>query len=298
MVLAREGLGDGVERPVADAHPAPRIGLQVPRPGRLGRTGRDEDGAGRVGRVVLDEPDGHGAGRAALGAEHLDPGEAARRDEVVLHRVVAAGAQDRRRQLVADSSGSGDSDASGDSDGSGDPDASAEPDGDGSTEADGAADGDGEGAGDALGAALAGCEAAAEGAADAAADGALDRVGPSVQPAPVVGVEQAPTRIATRAAEASAAASRRVRSAVDEVAGIIGSAAPLPGLAFGLGGRRVDHLDPLHVADRPGAERRHRLAERADQVLRAVGHVGRTEQDPLQRADGPDLDPRAARQRG
>ena len=45
-----------------------------------------------------------------------------------------------------------------------------------------------------------------------------------------------------------------------------------------------------------GAERRHRLAERADEVLRAVGHVRRAEQDALQRPDGPDPDPRPARQ--
>ena len=60
-------------------------------------------------------------------------------------------------------------------------------------------------------------------------------------------------------------------------------------------GRR--RAQPLHVGDRPGAERGHRLAERADEVLRAVGHGRRAEQDLLERAHGPDLDPRAPRQR-
>src|SRR5215212_3244795 len=70
----------------------------------------------------------------------------------------------------------------------------------------------------------------------------------------------------------------------------------LPGLPLGLDGRRIDHLDGLHVADRSRAERGHRLPERTDEVLRAIADAGRPEQELLQRPDGPDLDPRPAGQ--
>ena len=96
--------------------------------------------------------------------------------------------QDRCRQLVADSSGSGDSDASGDSDGPGDPGRlggarwtarprqTARPTARAREPA------------TRSGRRSRGCEAAADAEPPtAAADGALDRVGPSVQPAPVVG---------------------------------------------------------------------------------------------------------------
>ena len=52
----------------------------------------------------------------------------------------------------------------------------------------------------------------------------------------------------------------------------------------------MDQLDRLHVADGPGTERGHRLAERLDQVLRPIGDVRRAEQDPLERAAGAHLD--------
>src|SRR5690349_24326835 len=74
-------------------------------------------------------------------------------------------------------------------------------------------------------------------------------------------------------------------------------AALLPGLALGLGRWRIHHLDALHLPDRASAERGHRLAERTDEVLAAIGDMGRPEQDPLERADRPDPDPRPARQR-
>ena len=53
----------------------------------------------------------------------------------------------------------------------------------------------------------------------------------------------------------------------------------------------------VHLADRARAEGRHRLAQRADEVLGAVGRLRRAEQDLLERQALADPDPRAARQR-
>ena len=124
--------------------------------------------------------------------------------------------------------------------------------------------GEGDGTGVPVGDAVGWTDGAAEGAVDAF--GALDNVGPSVQPAPTVELaEQAATKAASPATEMASTSLRALRWF--RVALVIGSSAPLPGFALGLGRRGVDHLDPLHLADRSRAERGHRLAKCADEVL-------------------------------
>src|SRR5690349_16769489 len=59
----------------------------------------------------------------------------------------------------------------------------------------------------------------------------------------------------------------------------------------------LDHdLDPLELLDDGVARRRHRPAQGTDEVHGAVGDVGGAEEDLLERADGVEADPLAARQ--
>ena len=65
-------------------------------------------------------------------------------------------------------------------------------------------------------------------------------------------------------------------------------------LAFREEGRRHGDLDPLELTDVLIPTRRHRLAQRAEEVHRPVVHRGRSEQDVLEGTDRARLDPRAA----
>ena len=84
VIGRRERFGERVEGPVARSDVAGRIGEQVRRPGRVDRSGRDEERAGR--ELIVDEPDGHRACLAAASAARLDPDETTGGDELVLHR--------------------------------------------------------------------------------------------------------------------------------------------------------------------------------------------------------------------
>ncbi len=70
----------------------------------------------------------------------------------------------------------------------------------------------------------------------------------------------------------------------------------LPGLALGGDRRGDDHGHVVHLPNRARAERRHRLAQRAGEVLRPVRRLGRAEQDLLEGQPLADADPRSARQ--
>jgi len=61
---------------------------------------------------------------------------------------------------------------------------------------------------------------------------------------------------------------------------------------------REDDLDPLELLEVGVSGGGHRLAQRPDQVRRAVGDGGRTVEDLLERADAADLDAAAARELG
>ena len=196
---AVERLGDRIERAVADADMTCGIGQEVACPRRVGRRRGDQEGSGLV--LVIDEPDGHRAIEPAPRAAGLDPDEASGGDQLVLHRAtVDRGRIVGRQDGSGVSVGSGDSDGSADPDGPGDPDVPAEAAGEGAT--DGATDGAADGATD----------GAAE-AAGADAPGELESVGPNVQPAPVVGLEQAATNAVSPNATIAAARIRGARPA-------------------------------------------------------------------------------------
>jgi hypothetical protein len=87
------------------------------------------------------------------------------------------------------------------------------------------------------------------------------------------------------------------RAATPSALGIGVSGSRVPGLALAGDARRVDHLDPLHRADVARAEGGHRLAQRADEVLRAVGDDAGPSRIFSSEPAVPDADARAARQR-
>ena len=60
--------------------------------------------------------------------------------------------------------------------------------------------------------------------------------------------------------------------------------------------RGHDDLDPLELLEVGVARRGHGVPQRADEVGRAVRHPARAQEDLLERRQGPDLDPLAARQ--
>ena len=68
--------------------------------------------------------------------------------------------------------------------------------------------------------------------------------------------------------------------------------------AFGLDGRRDDDFGLLKLGDVARADVAHAGGDRADQVLAAIVHFGRAEQNLFQRAGRADFDARAARQVG
>ena len=81
-----------------------------------------------------------------------------------------------------------------------------------------------------------------------------------------------PTRSSRSCRREERAVERRARSGVGGIGptrrgGALLAAGELPGLALGGDRRRDDHLDLVHLADGARAERRHRLAQRADEVL-------------------------------
>src|SRR5262249_20390220 len=72
--------------------------------------------------------------------------------------------------------------------------------------------------------------------------------------------------------------------------------AQLPALALCLDRRCDDHLRVVHISQRCRATHAHARPQGADQVLRAVGQAGRTEQDVFEAAADAYFDARAARQ--
>ncbi len=201
VVRAVERFGDRIERPVADPDVTGGIGQQVARPRGVKRRRGDQDRA-RLS-AVIDEPDRHRAPEPALRATRLDPDEAPGGDQFVLHRATVG-----RGRAVGRQDGSGVSVGSGDSDGSTDPDGSADPDAPADAAGDGATDDATDGAAEVAG---------AEAAADADAPGELERVGPNVQPAPVVGLEQAATSATIPNATTAAAPARCERGVIQRL---------------------------------------------------------------------------------